>query len=74
VDGRHENIIQGIMDRGKRAWILKTFDDPAILLLVWTTTPWILPGNVAEAVHQDAEFDRERVTLGRIMVGSIEKR
>jgi isoleucyl-tRNA synthetase len=27
-------------------------------LLVWTTTPWTLPGNLAAAVNQDAEYVR----------------
>ena len=31
-------------------------DDPGTSLLVWTTTPWTLPGNVAVAVHPDIEY------------------
>src|SRR5438552_10973082 len=27
-------------------------------LVVWTTTPWTLPANVAAAVHPDAEYGR----------------
>jgi isoleucyl-tRNA synthetase len=31
-------------------------DDPDTSLLVWTTTPWTLPGNVAIAVHPDITY------------------
>src|SRR5512146_2631514 len=31
-------------------------DEPGTSLLVWTTTPWTLPGNVAVAVHPDVEY------------------
>ncbi len=31
-------------------------DDPAVSLLVWTTTPWTLPANVALAVAEDAPY------------------
>lgn len=31
-------------------------DEPDTSLLVWTTTPWTLPGNVAVAVHPDVEY------------------
>jgi len=32
-------------------------------LLVWTTTPWTLPGNMAAAVHKDIEYVKVKVTL-----------
>lgn len=32
-------------------------------LLVWTTTPWTLPGNMAAAVHNDIEYVKVRVVL-----------
>jgi isoleucyl-tRNA synthetase len=32
-------------------------------LLVWTTTPWTLPGNMAAAVHNDIDYVKVRVTL-----------
>ncbi|MEW5940328.1 MAG: class I tRNA ligase family protein, partial [Chloroflexota bacterium] len=38
-------------------------------LLVWTTTPWTLPGNVAVAAHPDVEY----VTVERAMNGKKEK-
>jgi isoleucyl-tRNA synthetase len=31
-------------------------DGPGTSLLVWTTAPWTLPGNVAVAVHPDMEY------------------
>lgn len=31
-------------------------DEPDTSLLVWTTTPWTLPGNMAAAVHNDIEY------------------
>ncbi len=33
-------------------------DRPGESLVVWTTTPWTLPANVAAAVHPDAEYGR----------------
>lgn len=32
-------------------------------LLVWTTTPWTLPGNMAAAVHNDHEYVKVSCTL-----------
>jgi isoleucyl-tRNA synthetase len=31
-------------------------DDPRTSLLIWTTTPWTLPGNVAVAAHPNVEY------------------
>lgn len=31
-------------------------EDPRTSLLVWTTTPWTLPGNVAVAAHPEVEY------------------
>jgi len=31
-------------------------DEPNTYLLVWTTTPWTLPGNVAVAAHPDVDY------------------
>lgn len=31
-------------------------DEPGTSLLVWTTTPWTLPGNVAVAAHPEVEY------------------
>ncbi|HEX7899124.1 MAG TPA: isoleucine--tRNA ligase [Planctomycetota bacterium] len=36
--------------------IYLSFTGPELDLLVWTTTPWTLPANVAVAVHPDLEY------------------
>jgi len=35
---------------------LPLVDEESTSLLVWTTTPWTLPGNFAAAVHKDADY------------------
>jgi len=45
-------------------------DEPGTYFLVWTTTPWTLPGNVALAVHPNVEYtlvkqDGERLILAK---------
>jgi len=35
---------------------LPLVDEPSTSLLVWTTTPWTLPGNMAAAVHKDGDY------------------
>jgi len=40
---------------------LQLVDEPDTSLLVWTTTPWTLPGNVAAAVHKDIEYAKVQV-------------
>ncbi len=35
---------------------LPVVDKPGTSMLVWTTTPWTLPGNVAVAVHPDEDY------------------
>ena len=48
---------------------LPLLDRPGESLVVWTTTPWTLPANVAAAVKPDAEYGRrergEWVAVGR---------
>jgi isoleucyl-tRNA synthetase len=44
-------------------------DKPDTSLLVWTTTPWTLPANVAVAAHPDVEY----VTVERDNNGTLEK-
>jgi len=41
---------------------LKNREDEA--LVVWTTTPWTLPANVAAAVHPDARYARVETSAG----------
>lgn len=45
-------------------------DEKSTSLLVWTTTPWTLPGNMAAAVHKDKTYvkvsiEKERVILAK---------
>jgi len=35
---------------------LPLVDDPGTSLLIWTTTPWTLPANVAVAAHPDVDY------------------
>jgi len=54
---------------------------PNTSLLVWTTTPWTLPGNVAVAVHPDIEYVtveysgaagvKERLVLAKSLVERV---
>lgn len=56
-------------------------DEPGTSLLVWTTTPWTLPGNVAVAVHPDEEYVKvermngnnqpEKLILGKALVEKV---
>jgi isoleucyl-tRNA synthetase len=40
---------------------LPLLDEPDASLLVWTTTPWTLPGNFAAAVHKDVMYAKVKV-------------
>lgn len=51
-------------------------DEPDTYFLVWTTTPWTLPGNVALAVGEDLDYaivrqDGERLILARDLVEEV---
>ena len=51
-------------------------DEPGTYFLVWTTTPWTLPGNVALAIHPDVEYvmveqDGERLILARELLDEV---
>ena len=48
---------------------LPLVDKPDTSLLIWTTTPWTLPGNVAVAAHPDVDY----VTVERVHNGGKEK-
>ena len=48
---------------------LPLVDKPDTSLLVWTTTPWTLPGNVAVVAHPDVDY----VTVERDNNGTKEK-
>ncbi len=36
--------------------LLNEYKDKDILVLIWTTTPWTIPANLAIAVHQDFDY------------------
>jgi isoleucyl-tRNA synthetase len=42
--------------------------EPARYLLVWTTTPWTLPSNVAVAVHPDLQYVEHEVDGRRVIL------
>ncbi|MGC8856751.1 MAG: isoleucine--tRNA ligase, partial [Anaerolineae bacterium] len=56
-------------------------DKPDTSLLVWTTTPWTLPGNVAVAAHPDVEYvtverktesgGSEKLILARLLLEKV---
>jgi isoleucyl-tRNA synthetase len=60
---------------------LPLVDEPGASLLVWTTTPWTLPGNVAVAANPEVEYaavqrsmpegGRERLIVARELVDSV---
>jgi isoleucyl-tRNA synthetase len=60
---------------------LPLVDDPGTSLLIWTTTPWTLPGNVAVAAHPDVDYviverdlpegGNEKLILAHALVESV---
>ena len=55
-------------------------DQPDVSLLVWTTTPWTLPGNVAVAAHPDEDYvfverdnndAKEKLVLAKSLVEKV---
>ena len=57
-------------------------DQPDVSLLVWTTTPWTLPGNVAVAAHPDVDYaiveranngSQEKLILAKSLVEKVFK-
>jgi isoleucyl-tRNA synthetase len=51
-------------------------DQPGTYFLVWTTTPWTLPGNVAVAVGQDidyvlVEYNEDRLWLAQARLEAV---
>jgi isoleucyl-tRNA synthetase len=59
-------------------------EEPGTSLLVWTTTPWTLPGNVAIAVHPDIDYavierevkngvveGKEKLILAKSLIGKV---
>ena len=56
-------VAQGYKDIDDLAVYIKLplVDEPDTSLLIWTTTAWTLPGNVAAAVNSDATYARAKV-------------
>jgi isoleucyl-tRNA synthetase len=55
-------------------------NQPEVSLLVWTTTPWTLPGNVAVAAHPDVDYvvverdnngTKEKLMLAKSLVEKV---
>ena len=55
-------------------------EQPDVSLLVWTTTPWTLPGNVAVAAHPDVDYvfverdnngTKEKLVLAKSLVEKV---
>lgn len=56
---------------------LELAEEPGTFLLAWTTTAWTLPGNMAAAVHKDAEYVKisiggEKIILAKKRLSVIE--
>jgi isoleucyl-tRNA synthetase len=54
----------------------RSSDDPDVSFLVWTTTPWTLPGNTALAVHPAFDYVKVRhrgelLVLAEALVGAV---
>ena len=58
---QHE-LIGSYVDRADPSLYVRLplLDRPGEHLVVWTTTPWTLPANVAAAVNPDAEYGRRK--------------
>ncbi len=56
---QHE-LIGSYVDRADPSLFVRfpLLDRPGEFLVIWTTTPWTLPANVAAAVNPDAEYGR----------------
>ncbi len=74
----HE-LAQGYQEGTKDPSIYVKFplrDQPGVYLLVWTTTPWTLPGNVAVAVGEDVDYvlvqhGDDRLWLAEALMGKV---
>lgn len=58
----HEIVTEGYREVTHASVYLKfpLLDRPGESLLVWTTTPWTLPGNIAAAVHPELTYLKVR--------------
>ncbi|MGH7594686.1 MAG: isoleucine--tRNA ligase, partial [Gemmatimonadales bacterium] len=60
--------------RGKSVYVTVPVDDDSNReLVIWTTTPWTLPSNVAVAVHPDLDYGTYRMPDGRLLVAAASR-
>ena len=61
----HEIVTEGYKDRTHLSVYVRLplLDEPGADLLVWTTTPWTLPANVAAAVNPELTYARVEYTV-----------
>ena len=60
--------------RDKSVYVTVPVDDDSNReLVVWTTTPWTLPSNVAIAVHPDLDYGTYRMPDGRLLVAATSR-
>jgi isoleucyl-tRNA synthetase len=64
---------------GERAPVFADYPDKPIFMLIWTTTPWTLPANLAIAIHPDftyvaVETDKEIYIALKGLVEDIMRR
>ncbi|HYN98280.1 MAG TPA: class I tRNA ligase family protein, partial [Actinomycetota bacterium] len=66
---------EGLTADGSAGSTLKNRDWPSESLLIWTTTPWTLPANVAAAVNPDLTYAKVKVGDDLVWVskGSVAK-
>ncbi|MEI6864076.1 MAG: class I tRNA ligase family protein [Candidatus Adlerbacteria bacterium] len=66
----NNEVAQGYMDIEDIAVTVKfpLVDEPETSILIWTTTPWTLPGNTAAAVNADAVYVKVRTDEGFVVV------
>src|SRR5262245_23317208 len=71
----HEIVTEGYQEVTHASVYVKfpLLERPGESLLVWTTTPWTLPGNVAAAVHPELTYLRVKQTndgIDEVLYGS----
>ncbi len=54
---------KAIMEDGVKTAAFLGAEDIPISVIIWTTTPWTLPANLAIAVHPDVSYSTVRITL-----------
>ena len=54
-------VLFELMDHHSLPDALSAPDDEPVYLMIWTTTPWTLPANLAIAVHESLDYDLYQV-------------